>query len=348
MLLALLITAASALSAERMQMIEEINSKTTLWRAGVSPRFANGERMSNLLGAGNNYEELQAAIVRGEVHVVEADPNMTIPESFDSEANWPECKTILADIRDQSNCGCCWAFGTSSAASDRYCIATGGTDLVTFSAEDVCFCSSWNGCGGGFTGTAFNHIASGVVTGGQYNDSGPVNGQCAQFSLPHCHHHGPQGDDPYPAEGDPGCPSQRSPRCPKACDSFARAPHDKFDADRYYFKGKVNNYGSVAAIQQAIMTGGPIATAFSVYADFENYVGGIYQHVTGSYEGGHAVSFVGWGVENGTPYWKVRNSWNPYWGEGGYFRIIRGNNEGNIERQGIAPANDVVWVNPHA
>ena len=27
---------------------------------------------------------------------------------------------------------------------------------------------------------------------------------CTDFTLPHCHHHGPQGDDPYPAEGEPG------------------------------------------------------------------------------------------------------------------------------------------------
>ena len=26
-------------------------------------------------------------------------------------------------------------------------------------------------------------------------------GYCASFSLPHCHHHGPQRDDPYPDEG---------------------------------------------------------------------------------------------------------------------------------------------------
>jgi len=95
------------------------------------------------------------------------------------------------------------------------------------------------------------------------------------------------------------------------------------------------------------MTGGPIATAFTVYEDFENYVSGIYHHVSGAMAGGHAVRFVGWGEESGTKYWKVANSWNPNWGEEGYFRIIRGTNEGFIESQGIASANDVVWNSPH-
>ena len=30
---------------------------------------------------------------------------------------------------------------------------------------------------------------------------------------------------------------------------------------------------------------------------------GIYQHVTGNYRGRHAVKMIGWGEENGIPYW---------------------------------------------
>jgi len=30
----------------------------------------------------------------------------SIPASFDSVDNWPECSKVIGTIRDQSNCGC--------------------------------------------------------------------------------------------------------------------------------------------------------------------------------------------------------------------------------------------------
>lgn len=55
---------------------------------------------------------------------------------------------------------------------------------------------------------------------------------------------------------------------------------------------------------------GPVQTAFTVYEDFLSYRSGVYQHKTGNALGGHAVKMIGYGVENGTPYWLVVNSWN--------------------------------------
>lgn len=36
----------------------------------------------------------------------------------------------------------------------------------------------------------------------------------------------------------------------------------------------------------------------------------------------HVVSIVGWGVEDDTEYWIVRNSWGTYWGKFALFKII--------------------------
>jgi cathepsin B len=337
----------SSTEMTEMERIEYINSVQSTWTAGISARKFEGG-FKRLLGAVDNEEDMWRKIEAGEIQLIEEDPNMAVPTSFDSATNWPDCALTIGDIRDQSNCGCCWAFGTVSAASDRYCIATRDNSVV-FSATDSCFCSNnLNGCNGGQLSTAYQHMSNqGVVTGGQQNQTGPITHLCSEFPLPHCHHHGPQGSDPYPDEGSPGCPSQTSPKCPKACDADAYAPHTNWAGDKYKFTGNINSYVTMTAIQQAIMAGGPIGTAFNVYSDFENYVSGIYQHTTGSYLGGHAVRFVGWGEENSVLYWKVANSWNPYWGEKGYFRILRGVNECNIERQGQAPANDVVWTDPY-
>jgi cathepsin B len=46
-----------------------------------------------------------------------------------------------------------------------------------------------------------------------------------------------------------------------------------------------------------------------------SYKSGVYQHVSGEELGGHAIKVLGWGVENGTPYWLVANSWNEDWGD---------------------------------
>jgi len=43
------------------------------------------------------------------------------------------------------------------------------------------------------------------------------------------------------------------------------------------------------------------------------------------------VLVVGYGTDNGTDYWLVKNSWSTTWGEQGYFRIRRGNDECSIE-----------------
>lgn len=208
-----------------------------------------------------------------------------------------------------------------------------------------------HGCSGGQISAPWSYMkkggffgGKGAVSGGQFNGTGPFGkGLCADFSMPHCHHHGPQGSDPYPAEGETGCPSQNTPPGPKQCGPDAVAPHNDFAADKYSYEGNTVTATGEENIQRALMAGGPMEVAFTVYSDFENYASGIYHHVTGGMAGGHAVKLVGWGVEDGVKYWKVANSWNPYWAEKGYFRIKRGNNECGIEDQAIGSAPDAKW-----
>merc|ERR1712025_834679 len=66
-----------------------------------------------------------------------------------------------------------------------------------------------------------------------------------------------------------------------------------------------------------------------------DYTGGIYRDDTGEMRIRHAVEVVGFGAtSNGTKYWIVRNSWGTYWGENGFYRLVRGENQLNMEQSG--------------
>jgi len=333
----------------REKVIQEINKMQSTWTARHNPRFYNQPigAAANLCGA----KQMPAGMLEelDDVEIIKINKTfeeLGLPTEFESADGWPMCADMINDIRDQSNCGCCWAFGAAEAASDRLCIATNATIKVPLSAQDMCFCAERSGCDGGMLYTAWDRIMSdGLVTGGQYDNSGPFgSGWCSDFSLPHCHHHGPQGNDPYPDEGSTGCPSvSRSPRCPRKCDADAQSPHNDFDNDKYGFTGSIAFLQTASAIAVSIYNDGPVETAFTVYSDFENYASGVYQHTSGSYLGGHAVKIVGWGTDNNVNYWKVANSWNEYWGEEGYFRIKRGDDDCGIESQAMATSQKAKW-----
>jgi len=64
--------------------------------------------------------------------------------------------------------------------------------------------------------------------------------------------------------------------------------------------------------------------AFTVYSDFMNYASGVYHHVSGTVEGGHAIKILGWGHESGMDYWLCANSWGTSSGIDGFFKIKQG------------------------
>ena len=68
----------------------------------------------------------------------------------------------------------------------------------------------------------------------------------------------------------------------------------------------------------------PVAVA--IEADtryFQSYSGGIMDSPSCGTSLDHGVLIVGYGEENGSKYWILKNSWSSSWGEEGYFRILR-------------------------
>jgi len=314
--------------AIRAEIVKTVNSANAGWTAGISKRFAGTsfEATKRLCGVKKAPNSIP---LPRKVHT--SFDIAALPTNFDARTQWPQCPSI-GEVRDQSDCGSCWAFGAVEAASDRICIETNGASKPHLSAEDLVGCCSecGMGCNGGDPGAAWSWFTStGVVTGGNYGD----NSWCSMYSMPQCDHHlsHPGKYGPCPASEYP------TPACPSSCDSNSTYSVS-YSSDKHVFATSYSIGSDQTQIMQEIMTNGPVEAAFTVYADFESYNGGVYTHVTGDYLGGHAIKILGWGVDSATstPYWLVANSWNEQWGENGFFRIKRGSDECGIEDEIVA------------
>ncbi len=149
---------------------------------------------------------------------------------------------------------------------------------------------------------------------------------CQPYEIQPCEHH-VNGTRPPCSEGG------TTPKCHRDCESGYTVPYDQ---DKSFARSSYSVEQDVRQIQLDLMHNGPAEAAFTVYADFVSYKSGVYQHVKGAMLGGHAIRLLGWGVEKGTPYWLVANSWNYDWGDRGTFKILRGQNHCGIEGSVVA------------
>ncbi|CAL6034601.1 Cathepsin_B [Hexamita inflata] len=212
------------------------------------------------------------------------------PASFSWLQEKPECMVV----RNQANCGSCWAFSSVGPFADNRCFSGKDATRVIYSEQYMVSCDTGSeGCDGTYYLTAPQNFLK---------KTGVPTDKCVTYKS-----------------GKNGVTG----KCPTTCDDKSPLVLVKSSA-----------FADVCTSEESLkvaLTQGAVQTAFTVYSDFMYYTKGIYQHKFGSQEGGHAVTFVGYGEENGVKYWIVRNSWDVTWGEKGYFRIIRGKNECGIE-----------------
>jgi C1A family cysteine protease len=208
-------------------------------------------------------------------------------------------KNYTTPVRDQGGCGSCWAFGSVAAIEGEFnAYYNRPNQSLDLSEQDILDCSRGGGCAGGNPWATFcqarrepcaiyrNQTVRGIVA---------------------------ESCQPYLAIN-------------KSCITTDRCQGKNIDENLY----KITDLGDIYMneantfrnqVKEAIMNYGPVSTAITVYEDFFNYTGGIYEHKTDKRVGGHEISIVGWGVENGTEYFIIKNSWGTNWGEKGFGRI---------------------------
>ncbi|XP_025206248.1 cathepsin B-like cysteine proteinase 3 [Melanaphis sacchari] len=299
--------------------INMINEGAKTWKAGINfDPSTSKEDIIKLLGS-TGVESAKKASIDLFKTDDDAYENIWIPKKFDARKKWRHCRTI-GEVRDQGHCGSCWAFGTSSAFADRLCVATDGDFNELLSAEEITFCchKCGFGCNGGNPIRAWEYFSKhGLVTGGNYR-SGEG---CEPYRVPPC---------PRDKDGNNTCagkPREKNHRCTRMC--YGNQDLD-FGNDHRYTRDFY--YLTYNTIQKDVLTYGPVEASFDVYDDFPSYKSGVYvKSENATYLGGHAVKLIGWGEENGIPYWLMVNSWNPQWGDKGLFKIQRGTNECGVD-----------------
>ena len=232
-------------------------------------------------------------------------PITQLPESlFWGDVNGVNYLTVNRNQHIPQYCGSCWAFGSTSALSDRIKILNNAAwPDVNLAPQVLVSCEQQDqGCDGGDPNNAYAYIYEKGITDetcSVYRARGYTNGaDCSDEMI--CLNCDPSG----------------------SC----------FVPPKYYLYG-ISEYGVLNGTQAMMneLMNGPIACAVDATPGLDNYTGGIYNDTTGAESTNHIVSVVGWGSENGVDFWYVRNSWGRYWGENGFFRIVRGTNNLGIE-----------------
>ncbi|CAN4109987.1 unnamed protein product [Withania somnifera] len=193
---------------------------------------------------------------------------------------------IVSPVKDQGKCGSCWTFSTTGALEAAYAQAFGKG--ISLSEQQLVDCA------------------------GTFNNFGCNGGLPSQAFEYIKFNGGLDTEEAYPYTGKSGiCKFSKANIGVQVIDS-------------------VNiTLGAENELKYAVALVRPVSVAFEVIKGFKQYKSGVYTSADCGdtpMDVNHAVLAVGYGVENGIPYWLIKNSWGADWGENGYFKMEMGKN----------------------
>ena len=209
--------------------------------------------------------------------------------SLPLSVDWRD-KNVVTEIKNQGQCGSCWAFSTIATLESAVAIKTG--ILTNLSEQQLVDCDnhknggSDHGCNGGLMDNAFSWI-------------GKNNGICSYIDYPYT-----------------SGITKTSGSCVKTCKNVANT-----DVFNFIDVASNSDYAMMTALNLQ-----PVAVAIEAdQKDFQLYSSGVFTAACGT-NLDHGVVLVGYGTLNESDYYILRNSWGTSWGVNGYMYLGRGAN----------------------
>mmetsp|Transcript_66017 Transcript_66017/g.137856 ORF Transcript_66017/g.137856 Transcript_66017/m.137856 type:complete len:399 (+) Transcript_66017:129-1325(+) len=236
---------------------------------------------------------------------VETFENRRNPENID----WRLTDAVTA-VKNQGQCGSCWAFSATEAIESQLVVSSGGQYRIDLSPQQIASCTpstgeyGCEGCNGGFTEGAYEYVKS-------------VTGLANSFFIPYAQSLTQQTQTM-------ACPTEKVDAL-DGPDEQLQGSYATVSGYSYATKpctGACENQ-DLDALAAALETT-PISVCVNA-AVWNDYTGGVLTSAgcgsMASYDQDHCVMAVGYNKTAPTPYWIVRNSWATTWGEQGYIYL---------------------------